>query len=167
IASDPACHQHIILEQDGYGFVSKAVSINYPRRAKGAKNPYQHYESLPETLWASSYDEQQHTLRLGLSRQTCHHLVHPEKQVYQLAIINASRQDSWIFGAEKQPKEGLNVEALLASNNLLTQKSASVFVGQQQLAYLDASGNATLAEPDFPVRLAYSESAELDEESAK
>ncbi|QKD68218.1 SpvB/TcaC N-terminal domain-containing protein [Proteus terrae] len=167
IASDPACHQHIILEQDGYGFVSKAVSINYPRRAKGAKNPYQHYESLPETLWASSYDEQQHTLRLGLSRQTCHHLVHPEKQVYQLAITNASRQDSWIFGEEKQPKEGLNVEALLASNNLLTQKSASVFVGQQQLAYLDASGNTTLADPDFPVRLAYSETAELDEETAK
>lgn len=167
IAADPSCHQQITLEQDAYGVVTKAVAIDYPRRAKGAKNPYQHYESLPETLWASSYDEQQHTLRLGLSRQTCHHIVHPEKQVYQLAITNASRQDRWTFGAEKQPKEGLNVEALLASNNLLTQKSASVFAGQQQLAYLDASGNATLAEPDFPVRLAYSETAELDEETAK
>lgn len=166
IASDPVCHQQITLEQDDYGFVSKAVSINYPRRAKGAKNPYQHYESLPETLWASSYDEQQQTLCLSLSRQTCHHLVHPEKQVYQLAITNASRQDIWTLGAEKQPKEGLSVEALLAANNLLTQKAGSVFVGQQQLAYMDAEGKATLSEPDFPVRLAYSETAELDEETA-
>lgn len=37
IASDPVCHQQITLEQDDYGFVSKAVSINYPRRAKGRK----------------------------------------------------------------------------------------------------------------------------------
>ena len=166
IATDPACHQQIILEQDSYGFVSKAVSINYPRRAKGVENPYQHYESLPETLWSSSYDEQQQTLRLSLSRQACHHLVHPEKQVYQLAITNASRQDIWTLGAEKQPKDGLSVEALLATNNLLTQKAGAVFVGQQQLAYMDAEGKATLSEPDFPVRLASSETAELDDETA-
>ncbi|ODQ08079.1 SpvB/TcaC N-terminal domain-containing protein [Shigella sp. FC1655] len=164
IASDPICHQHIILEQDGYGFVSKAVSIDYPRRPKGAKNPYQHYESLPETLWASSYDAQQHTLRLSLSRQTCHHINHSERQIYQLSVIATSRQDIWTYGAEQQPKDGLNVEALLASNNLLTQKS--VFVGQQQLAYMDVNGSATLLEPDFPVRLASSETAELDEETA-
>ncbi|HEM7578127.1 TPA: virulence protein, partial [Serratia marcescens] len=48
--------------------------------------------------------------------------------------------------------------------NLLTQKS--LFVGQQQLAYMGVNGNATLLEPDFPARLAYSESAELDEETA-
>ncbi|MBI6528154.1 virulence protein [Proteus vulgaris] len=167
IATDPACHQQIILEQDSYGFVSKTVSIDYPRRTKGTKNPYQHYESLPETLWVSSYDDQQHALRLGLSRQTCHHINHPEKQVYQLRITATNRQDIWTLSTEKQPKEGLNIEALLATDNLLTQKSASVFVGQQQLAYLDANGNATLAEPDFPVRLASSETAELDEETAK
>ncbi|WIF71890.1 SpvB/TcaC N-terminal domain-containing protein [Proteus vulgaris] len=164
IATDPVCHQQIILEQDSYGFVSKTVSIDYPRRVKGTKNPYQHYESLPETLWASSYDEQQNTLRLGLSRQTCHHINHPERQVYQLSVIATSRQDIWTYGAEKQPKEGLSVEALLATNNLLTQKS--VFVGQQQLAYMDVNGGGTLLEPDFPARLAYSESAELDEETA-
>lgn len=167
IATDPVCHQQITLEQDGYGFVSKAVSICYPRRAEGGENPYQHYESLPETLWASSYDEQQHILRLGLSRQTCHHLAYPEKQVYQLSITATNRQDIWTLSAEEQPKEGLNVDVLLATDNLLTQKSASVFAGQQQLAYLDASGNVTLAEPDFPVRLASSETAELDEEIAK
>ncbi|EQA5331609.1 TPA: virulence protein [Proteus mirabilis] len=167
IATDPACHQQITLEQDGYGFVSKTVSIDYPRRAKRIKNPYQHYESLPETLWASSYDAQQHVLRLGLSRQTCHHLIYPEKQVYQLSITAANRQDIWTFGAEEQPKEGLRVEVLLATNNLLTQKSASVFAGQQQFAYLDTEGHATLDEPDFPIRLAYSETAELDKETAK
>lgn len=119
---------------------------------------------MPETLWASSYDEQQNTLRLGLLRQTCHHINHPERQVYQLSVIATSRQDIWTYGAEKQPKEGLSVEALLATNNLLTQKS--VFVGQQQLAYMDVNGSGTLLEPDFPARLAYSESAELDEETA-
>lgn len=164
IAADPICHQQIILEQDSYGFVSKTVSIDYPRRVKGTKNPYQHYDSLPETLWSSSYDEQQHTLRLSLSRQTCHHINHPEKQVYQLGVIATNRQDIWAYGAEKQPKDGLNIEALLAANNLLTQKS--LFVGQQQLAYMGVNGNATLLEPDFPARLAYSESAELDEETA-
>ncbi|UDN35649.1 SpvB/TcaC N-terminal domain-containing protein [Proteus sp. NMG38-2] len=167
IATDPACHQQIILEQDSYGFISKTVSIDYPRRVKGTENPYQHYESLPETLWGSSYDEQQHTLRLGLSRQTCHHINHPEKQVYQLGVTATSRQDIWTYGVEKQPKDGLSIEALLATDNLLTQKSASVFVGQQQLAYLNASSNATFAEPDFPARLASSETAELDEEIAK
>ncbi|MEQ4988511.1 SpvB/TcaC N-terminal domain-containing protein [Proteus sp. fly-1089] len=164
IATDPVCHQQIALEQDSYGFASKTVSIDYPRRVKGTENPYQHYESLPETLWASSYDEQQNTLRLGLLRQTCHHINHPERQVYQLSVIATSRQDIWTYGAEKQPKEGLSVEALLATNNLLTQKS--VFVGQQQLAYMDVNGGGTLLEPDFPARLAYSESAELDEETA-
>ena len=167
IAADPACHQSVLLEQDGYGAVTKAVSINYPRRAKGAENPYQHETSLPETLWASSYDEQQQALRLGLSRQSYHYLNQAEKQIYQLAIAQSSRQDIFTFAAEKQPKEGLNLEALLAANNLLTQKSASVFAGQQQLAYMDAQGKATLSAPDFPARLAYSETAELDEETAK
>lgn len=165
IAADPVCHQQIILEQDVYGFVTKTVSINYPRRSKGTINPYQHYESMPETLWASSYDDQQHTLHLSLSRQTCHHIDHPARQIYQLGVTATIRQDIWTYGAEKQPKDGLSVEALLATNNLLTQKS--VFAGQQQLAYMDANGRATLLEPDFPARLAYSESAELDEETAK
>lgn len=167
IAPDPTCHQQITLEQDGYGVVSKAVSVDYPRRHNTAENPYQHYESLPDTLWRSSYDQQQQSLRLSLSRQTCHHLDISEKQIYQLGVVKASRHDIWIFGAEKQPKEGLSVEALLATNNLLTQKSASVFAGQQQFAYMDADNKATLETPDFPIRLAYTETAELDEETAR
>lgn len=66
ISRDPQCQQNILLSSNAYGLPLKQVSINYPRRSKPIESPYP--DTLPDTLFASSYDEQQQMLRLGLTQ---------------------------------------------------------------------------------------------------
>src|SRR5690606_10698595 len=68
VSSDPQCSQEVTLSCDEYGHPLRTVSIRYPRRPRSEKSPYP--EVLPDSLYHSSYDDQQQALRLTLVQQS-------------------------------------------------------------------------------------------------
>ncbi|MDE9516129.1 toxin TcdB middle/C-terminal domain-containing protein, partial [Xenorhabdus bovienii] len=115
IAEDPQCHQQVILNSDRYGFPRETVEIAYPRRPKPDVSPYP--DTLPATLFDSSYDDQQQQLRLTRQRQRYHHLTDTEYQV--LGLPDIVRSDAWAYPAARVPREGFTLEDLLAENSLI------------------------------------------------
>lgn len=162
VSSDPQCSQQILLTSDEYGLPLRQVDVNYPRRSQPPQSPYP--DTLPETLFTSSYDEQQQVLRLTLSQHSWHHLTGLNQGIWLHALANASRNDVFIHPATAVPVGGLTLERLLSdSNNLIGDNQPYTFAGQQTIWYLDAQDKATTEIPAFPPRVAFSESAVLDE----
>ncbi|WP_339009327.1 SpvB/TcaC N-terminal domain-containing protein [Aeromonas popoffii] len=161
VSSDPQCAQQISLSCDEVGQPLKAISVNYPRRPQPTENPYP--DTLPKTLFTSSYDDQQQLLRLTLSQQSWHHLVGTERGIWLTGLPDASRSDVLSFTADQVPPSGLSLEVLATDNSLIGDKRPHTFAGQQQTYWLAEDGNPSVTKPAFPPRQAHTVTAELDE----
>ncbi|EOZ9390970.1 SpvB/TcaC N-terminal domain-containing protein [Enterobacter cancerogenus] len=159
ISCDPQCSQQMLLSSDEYGQPLRQVAISYPRRGQPAQNPYP--DTLPDTLFTSSYDEQQQILRLALARNAWHCLFDPISGIWITGLADAARSD--IFTLAEAPAEGFMLEDLLAAEGPFAD-AQPLLGGQQRIWYLDAQGEATTGDPAFPPRMAFSEAAVLDED---
>ncbi|QHM72688.1 SpvB/TcaC N-terminal domain-containing protein [Mixta intestinalis] len=160
ISCDPQCSQHVLLSSDEYGQPLRQVSIRYPRRARPAQSPYP--DTLPDTLFASSYDEQQQILRLALTRNTWHSLFEPASGIWITGLADAARNDEVTLAEIAVPAKGFMLEDLLAEEGPFAD-AQPLLSGQKQIWYLDAQGEATTGNLAFPPRVAFSEAAVLDE----
>jgi hypothetical protein len=161
VSSDPQCMQQITLISDEHGQPLRLVNVNYPRRSSLVDNPYP--ETLPETLLASSYDDQQQVLRLTLSQQRWHHLADMERGIWLSGLLDASRNDVLSFSSDQVPPSGLSLEALTTDNSLIGDKPPRTFAGQQQTFWLDGDDHPSVTQPAFPPRQAHTVTAELDD----
>jgi len=162
VSGDPQCSQQVLLASDEFGQPLKQVSIGYPRRTQPATNPYP--GTLPETLFASSFDEQQQVLRLSLQQSSWHTLADIAAGIWLPGLADASRSDAFSQPATAVPAGGITLELLQKNEGLIADMPSAVFVGQQQVWYLDAGENATAGTPAFPPLMAFSETAILDED---
>ncbi|MDR0217365.1 MAG: virulence protein [Enterobacteriaceae bacterium] len=154
IAVDPQCSQQIVLKCDGLGFPTDTLSIAYPRRSQPAVSPYP--DTLPETLFASSYDEQQMALHLTRQRSSYHHLDNGNSWFSGLA--NISRSDTRAYHADKVPADGFSFERFSAANGLPLPDSEADYQGHQRVAYTGPDER-----PAIPPLVAYTETAEFNE----
>lgn len=161
IKSDPQCRQQILLSSDDYGLPLKQVNICYPRRPQSTVSPWP-YE-LPEGLFAASFDEQQQYLHLTLEQTSWHQLTNPEQSIWLTGLPDASRSDGLRQPATEVPATGLQLENLLESDGLLCGPASPFFIGQNQVHYLDTDEKETTDTPAFPPRVAFTESAQLDD----
>ncbi|WP_380177520.1 SpvB/TcaC N-terminal domain-containing protein [Kalamiella sp. sgz302252] len=161
VSCDPQCEQQILLVSDEFGQPLKQVSINYPRRPQPAESPYP--DSLPETLFASSYDPQQQLLRLTLQQSSWHHLTNLTAHRWLPGLANAVRSDIFTHSASAVPSGGVSLELLRQSAALLAEET-KVFAGQQQIVWLDERNGETTIQPAWPPRVAFTETAVFDKE---
>lgn len=161
VPSDPQCAQQITLISDENGQPICQVNVNYPRRPQLADNPYP--DTLPETLFTSSYDDQQQVLRLTLSQNSWHHLADMDRGIWLTGLSDASRSDTLTFTEDQVPPSGLSLEALATDNSLIGDGHPRTFAGQQQTYWLDKDGNHSVTAPAFPPRPVLTATAELDE----
>ncbi len=159
VATDPQCSQQVVLACDAWGCVTDSLTIAYPRRPEPEETPYP--ESLPLTLFTSSFDEQQRQLRLTRSRQTWHHLTDDNR--FMLGIADVSRSDAWEYAAEKVPQQGITLETLSAADSLIAAGTPYVYLGHQRIVYTDYSGPD--GPPAWPPLVAWRETAELDQQA--
>lgn len=164
VSSDPQCSQQVQLTHDEYGNVLRQVSINYPRRSQPVDSPYP--DTLPATLFGSSFDEQQQTLRLTQSQSSWHNLSDREQGVWLPGLPNGTRTDLFSHAASAVPAAGITLEGLLEDTGFLAEIHSPVFSGQHQLRYLTDRGEAVTSTPDFPPRQAFTEIAVLDQDIA-
>lgn len=158
VISDPRCNQTLVLKNDEFGFPLEVLSVAYPRRQQPAASPYP--ETLPETLFSSSYDEQQNVLRLELTRTSCYHL---ENEHHLLSgLLNSQRIDVSTLASESLPAQGLSLEWASGAGKHLLPGGEKDYCGHQSIHYVMSEGA-----PTFPPRIAYSEKAAFDEESLK
>lgn len=162
VSSDPQCSQRILLASDEYGRPLQEVSISYPRRSQPAKSPYP--DTLSDTLFAASFDDQQQALRLQLRQSSWHTLKDMAEGVWLPGLANATRSDTYTHPATAVPAGGLSLERLQQSDSLLSESQSSVLAGQAQVWYLDAGNEATTGAPAFPPLQAFTEAAVLDED---
>lgn len=162
ISSDPQCQQQILLSSNEYGLPLRQINIHYPRRPKPTKSPYP--DILPDTLFSSTYDNQQQVLRLTLSQNSWHQLEQSYHGIWQLGIANASRSDIYQHTASAVPDSGLTLELLNGSNSLIGDHLPYTFAGQQQIWYQGTQEKPTTECPVFPSRVSFTETAILDED---
>ncbi|RJF53339.1 virulence protein [Serratia inhibens] len=163
VGSDPQCSQQVQLTSDEYGNPLCQVSINYPRRSQPTGNPYP--PTLPEGLFASSFDEQQQILRLVRQQSGWHILSDGAKGIWLPGLPDATRSDVFSHAASAVPPGGVTVQLLRDNAGLLADTHTPVFSGQQQAWYLDSRNAATVAAPAFPPLPAFTEAAVLDEDT--
>lgn len=162
IINDPQCSQRIVLTRDEYGKALKEVNICYPRRNKPASSPYP--DTLPETLFSASYDEQQQVLRLNVQQMNWHYLVEPTMKSIRRILPDGTRNDVFIHPFDAVPSGGLTLELLQESDSLICDSKAYKFVGQQQIWYQDKNGKPTVLTPAWPPLVAFTASAVFDDE---
>ncbi|ERT14991.1 SpvB/TcaC N-terminal domain-containing protein [Photorhabdus temperata] len=153
ITSDPQCSQNITLSSDLFGQPLKQVSIQYPRRNKPATSPYP--DMLPDTLFANSYDDQQHKLRLTYQQFSWHHLT--SNTIRVLGLPDGTRSDT--YEAEHEPGTGLNLEILSAKDSLITNDKLRKYFGQQRTFYTGGQNNT----PTRQALVAFTETTVFDE----
>lgn len=163
ISSDPQCSQQVLLSRDEYGQPLRQISISYPRRRQPAASPWS--DTLPDGLFAASFDEQQWSLRLTLQQTRWHTLKDVAAGVWLPGLADASRSDVFTLTESDVPAGGLTLESLLGSNSPVGDGKEYTFAGQQQIRYLDAQGDVTEGTPSFPPLQAFSETAVLDEDA--
>ncbi|MBY0444724.1 MAG: virulence protein [Burkholderiales bacterium] len=154
IANDPQCHQQVILASDAWGFPLDSVEVAYPRRSRPAQSPYP--ETLPDTLFESSYDEQQQSVCLMRQQQSWHQLTDCADG-FILGLPDSSRSDSWDYPREALPVGGFSLEELIKENNLIAAGTSSTYLGHHRTVYVGSDER-----PSFPPLVAYHETAELD-----
>ncbi|MBS1205283.1 MAG: Insecticidal toxin complex protein [Proteobacteria bacterium] len=163
ISSDPQCSQQILLSCDAYGQPLKQVSICYPRRSQSADNPYP--DTLPDGLFASSFDEQQQVLHLALQQSSWHLLSDISAGIWLPGVADASRSNLFTVDAAQVPSAGVTLEDLFKSDGLPGDGNAFTLAGQARVWYLDGDDSPTTDTQAlaFPPRQAFTETAMLDE----
>lgn len=161
VSSDPQCSQSILLTSDGLGKPLKEVAVNYPRRAQPPVSPWP--DTLPDTLFSSSFDEQQLTLRLTLQQSSWHNLSAEDNSLWAAGLPDASRSDIFTYPASSVPKGGVTIETLLRKDGLVAETQDRTFAGQLQIWYLDSNGEETTEAPGLPARVSFKETAVLDD----
>ena len=154
VIDDPQCHQTLLLNSDALGYPLAVLSIAYPRREQPAVSPYP--DSLPETLFASSYDKQQHVLRLNLTRTSWHHLVHND--FWLPGLPSARRADARTFTAESMPAQGISLEWITGEGHDLLPGREQDYLGHESVNYIMQGDSLA-----YPPRIAYTETAEFDQ----
>lgn len=162
VSSDPQCSQQVLLTSDEYGNPQRQVSVNYPRRRQPSDSPYS--DSLPDSLFNSSFDEQQQALRLELVQNSWHNLLDTTGGIRLPGLPAGTRGDMFSHPASAVPDGGVTLELLLEDGGMLADTHSPVFASQQQVWYLDDKNAATTTTPTFPPRVAFTEMAVLDEE---
>ncbi|MBD8170346.1 SpvB/TcaC N-terminal domain-containing protein, partial [Erwinia persicina] len=160
VSSDPQCSQQVLMSSDEYGQPLKQVSISYPRRSQAQGNPYP--DTLPDGLYAASFDEQQQSLRLTLQQSRWHTLADVAAGVWLPGLADASRSDAITLTESAVPAGGLTLETLLDNDGPAGTGKAYIFSGQQQIWYLNAQREVTDGKPAFPPLQAFTETAVLD-----
>ncbi|QTL38276.1 virulence protein [Xenorhabdus budapestensis] len=159
ITVDPQCSQQIILKSDVLGFPTDTLSIAYPRRQKPPASPYP--DTLPETLFDSSYDDQQILLRLTRQRYEYHHLIDETSWIPGLPAI--SRSDTKKLSQDIVPDRGLSLEWFDTTDGAgVLPGTEDDYLGHSVVNYTGAGGK-----PDFPPLVAYTETAEFNKTSLK
>ncbi|WP_036772099.1 SpvB/TcaC N-terminal domain-containing protein [Photorhabdus australis] len=161
IISDPLLTQTIRLQQDIFGQLLQSVDISWPRREKPAENPYP--STLPDTLFDSSYDDQQQILRLVRQKNSWYHLTDGEN--WRLGLPDAQRSDVYTHDRSKIPAEGISLEVLLKKDGLLADEKAAVYLGQQQTFYTAGQSEIPLEKPTLQALVAFKETAMMDDTS--
>lgn len=162
VSSDPQCSQQIVLSSDATGLPLKQVSVSYPRRPRPAVSPYP--DTLPDELFAGSFDEQQTRLLLTMTQSSWHTITDIIPGHWLTGLADATRSDVFTHPATAVPAGGLSLEHLLHSDALLSDDQPYVLAGQTQVWYLDIRHQATTGTPDFPPLQAFTESAVLDQD---
>lgn len=161
VSSDPQCHQQIQLVSDQTGQPLYQVNVSYPRRSQPAASPWS--DTLPETLFASSFDAQQNTLFLETQRINWHTMSDIAAGIWVLGLMNSIRSDTFSHPSASVPSTGLTLELLRQNDGLLADTASATFTGQQQVWFLNTQDEATTETPAFPPRAAFTETAVLDE----
>lgn len=162
VASDPQCSQQIVLSSDRYGQPLRMVSVNYPRRPRPAANLYP--DTLPETLFAGSYDEQQENLYLLLSQSSWYHLDNLPKGEWITALPDKTRSDIFTVESGKIPSGEMSLEILNSDDSPIADSNPYSLTGQQQTYWLDINNTPVATTPAFPPRAAFSDTAIFDKE---
>ncbi|MFB9159368.1 SpvB/TcaC N-terminal domain-containing protein [Chromobacterium violaceum] len=152
VSTDPVISQSVQVQFDKFGVATQSVGIYYPRLAKQANSPYP--ASLPDSAYASSYDEQQQVLRLQEQRVQVRHLTEP--QAWRLSLPDMQRQNVLHYASSEVPSGGLSFEELAKTTGLLGNEKNRIFAGQNKVVYADNS-------PAFIALVDHVESAELDD----
>lgn len=157
VATDPQCSQHIVMRQDENGLPCDSLDIAYPRRNKPAVSPYP--DRLPETLFDSSYDEQQRLLRITRIRSTSHTL--SGENVWMPGLNDITRNDVCVLEPENVPASGITLEWCLGEGRpLLPGGTVQNYAGHSRVVYTGDKGEAM-----FPPLVAWTEVACLDEKA--
>ncbi|MCW7763187.1 SpvB/TcaC N-terminal domain-containing protein [Photorhabdus luminescens] len=151
IASDPQCSQEITLSSDLFGQPLKQVSVQYPRRQQPTASPYP--DTLPDKLFANSYDDQQHKLRLTYQQFSWHHLT--DNTMLMLGLPDSTRSDIFTYSAV--PPGGLNLEILSNENSLIADNKPREYLGQQKTVYTDGQNAAPSQTPTRQALIAFTE----------
>ncbi|HDS6529001.1 TPA: virulence protein [Klebsiella aerogenes] len=162
VAADPQCSQQITLSSDRYGQPLRVVNVNYPRRIRPAINPYP--DTLPETLFTSSYDEQQQKLYLLFSQSSWYHLDNLPKGEWITNLPDKTRSDIFTVELDKLPSGGMSLEILNSDDSPIADSNPYSLAGQQQTYWLDINNTPMATIPAFPPRVAFSDTATFDEE---
>lgn len=161
ISSDPQCSQQITLSSDVYGRPLRTVSISYPRRRPPEANPYP--DTFPDALFHSSYDMQQQVLTLSVTQRSWHTL-QEDNGIWVTGLADASRTDIFRHPDAGIPAAGLTAAELKKNQAIwLPGAERGHFAGQHQVWYMDDKAHATTTRPAFPPRVAFTETAVLDE----
>ncbi|AOI68874.1 SpvB/TcaC N-terminal domain-containing protein [Burkholderia ubonensis] len=139
IAVDPMVGQQIWVRRNRYGTVTWQVDVHYPRRPKPPNNPYP--DTLPDSSWASSYDDQQSSLILDEARSLFIDL--DAAQAWRLGLPYQQRENVLIYGAERVPPGGVNFEVLTQTGGLLDARWPRTYTGQQLIVYTEAQVGLT------------------------
>ncbi|KVP46718.1 SpvB/TcaC N-terminal domain-containing protein [Burkholderia ubonensis] len=158
IAVDPMVSQQVQLRKDKYGVVTWQVGVNYPRRPKPQTNPYPVSDSMPATVWGSSYDDQQANLILTEHRSQPMHL--DDAQAWRLGLPYQQSSNVLTYDDTQVPHGGLSFEALDQTDGLLSADQSRVYAGQQQIFYTDTPVTLTAL-------VDHVESAEFDDDALK
>ncbi|CAI1993692.1 SpvB/TcaC N-terminal domain-containing protein [Serratia marcescens] len=161
ISNDPQCSQQITLSSDAYGHPLRTATLHYPRRRPPETTPYP--DTFPDTLFHSSYDAQQQVLTLSVTQHRWH-TIKEDNGIGFTGLQDASRTDIFRHPGADIPAAGLTAAEL--KNNAATWLPAAEcghFAGQQQVWYLDEEARATTIRPAFPPRVAFTETAVLDD----
>lgn len=151
---DPQCSQTLLLSTDALGYPLAVLNVAYPRREQPAISPYP--DSLPDTLFASSYDEQQKVLRLELTRTSFHHLENDD--IWFLGLPISRRADARILSRENQPQQGISLEWVADDGAALLPGREQDYLGHESVNYIMQGDSLA-----YPPRIAYTETAEFDQ----
>lgn len=153
---DPQCSQTLLLRSDAQGYPLAVLNVAYPRREQPAISPYP--DSLPDTLFASSYDGQQHVLRLNLTRTSWHHLEHDDFWLPGLPL--SQRTDAREFTAEDMPVQGVSLEWMTGAGSELLPGREQDYLGHELVHYLTQGDT-----PVYPPRVVCTETAKFDHQA--
>lgn len=160
VSNDPQCSQQVTLTSDQYGQPLYTATINYPRRAKPATSPYP--DTLPETLFDSSYDDQQQQLVVTCTKNILYGMDDIAAGVWVSGLIDQTQ--SYVYLYSSAPETGLTLELLSPSGAPLGTAARQALSGWQQIWYVGSNNTATAGDPAFPPRIGLTETAILDKE---